>query len=106
MASLRHTQHSKTQPAAKISKPCVALSPVSPGRDPRRQPNLITGCGSIDGLKDEFEIEPEFHLSDDNKRRLVASKRDEIAAAYFTLNREPEAFEKSFDGCVKGSLQG
>ena len=46
-----------------------------------------------EGLKDEFEIEAELHLADDNQWRLAAPQRDEIAAADFTLDRQVDQFQ-------------
>jgi len=97
-ATLRHAEHSETQTAAQIPKPRVALPSISARRDPGCQPNLIAGRSPVDSLKNEFEIVSEFQLANHDERSLVAPQRDEIAATDFTLDREPEAFKKLFDG--------
>ena len=104
-ATLRDSEHSEPQPAAKIPEARITLPSIAARRDPGRQPNLIAGRSPIDGLKDELEIVSQLQLTNHNERGLVVSQRDEIAAADFTLDREPEAFKKLFDGQVKCSLQ-
>jgi hypothetical protein len=106
LAGLRHPKHAETQAATEIAETRIAFASLSSRRDAGGQPNLIAGGGPIDRLQNEFEIEAEFHLADDNERYSITSERDEIAASDLAFDGEAETFEKPFDGQVKRCFQG
>ena len=105
ITGLTHTKHSEAETSTKISETSIALASISLARGSSCEPHLIAHCRSIDRLQDKFEVEAKLHLSNDNKRRVNALKRDDVTAANFALYDEPEALEKSFDGKVKRGFQ-
>jgi hypothetical protein len=68
----RHPEHAETKPAAEITIACIALAALAAGRQPRRNPDLVTGAGPVDGLQQQFEIEGLLEFADHHDRRLVA----------------------------------
>ena len=93
----RDPEHAEAEPAAEIAETRVAFAPVPLGGDARRQPDLVAGRGPIDRLQDEFEIEGELHLADDDERRLAVPQRDQVAAADLAFDGKPEVLEEAFD---------
>jgi hypothetical protein len=106
VAGLRYAEHAKSQPAAKVSETGVGLPAVSARRYSSRKPHFVAGGGAIDRLKDEFEIETELQLTDDDERRLIAMKSEKIATADFPFDREAKALQKSLHREVERRLQG
>jgi putative tryptophan/tyrosine transport system substrate-binding protein len=68
------------------------------------EPDFIAGRRAVDSLKNEFEIEAELQLTDDNQRRFVATERYEIATADLALHVEAVGLKKALHGRVKRGL--
>jgi hypothetical protein len=68
------------------------------------KPNLVAGRGSIHALQHKLETEGQLEVADHHDRRLLSAHGNEIAAAYFALNREAVCFEITLHGCVERRL--
>ena len=106
LAALRNAEHAESQASAEIAETRIAFAPPAARRDWGGQPDLVAGRGAIDRLQDEFEVEAELHLADDDQGHPVTAERDEVAAPDFAFDGEAEIFEKPFDGQVERRFQG
>ena len=57
-----------------------------------REPNLITCGRAIYSLQHKIKTEGQLQFADHDDRRLFSPQGDQIAAADFALDREPECF--------------
>jgi hypothetical protein len=95
-----HAEKAETQEPAQLTHPRIALTAGSRRRTDR-EPDFVASRCAVDPLEDEFEVEAELELADDDERWLVRPQRDQIAAADFTFDVESEAFEKAFHRAVE-----
>src|SRR2546423_15515230 len=95
----RHAEKSEAQEPAKLAHARIALA-ASPCRGADGKPDFIAGRRPIDPLKNEFKIEAELQLADDDNGRLIAAERHEIATADLALHVETEGLEEALHGGV------
>jgi hypothetical protein len=100
-----HSEQAKPEPSAKVAKPGVAFTSFPPRRETSGQPDFVARSRAVDSLQDELEIEAELEFADHDQRRIVALKRQQIAAADLALDDEAEPLKEGLDRPIKRRLQ-
>ena len=95
-----HAEKAETQEPAQLTHARITLT-ADTRRRTNREPDFIASRCAVDPLEDEFEVEAELELTDDDERRLARAQRDQIAAADFAFHVESEPFEKAFHWAVE-----
>ena len=95
-----HAEKAETQEPAQLTHARIALT-AGTRRRTNREPDFIASRCAVDPLEDEFEVEAELELTDDDERRLARAQCDQIAAADFAFHVESEPFEKAFHWAVE-----
>lgn len=90
-----YANQAEAEPTAKVAEPGIAFAPLASRRHARRQPHFIASSRTVDALQNQFEIELQLQLADDDDLRLPFAQRDDIAAADFPLHDEVEIFEET-----------
>ena len=84
----------------------IVLSASIAPRGPHGEPHLVAGSRAIDVLQDHFEGEGELQLADDDRGRLTAVQRHQIAAAHLPLDLETQFLEEALDRQIEARFQG
>jgi hypothetical protein len=100
-AGRRDAKKSKTQEPAKLAHARIARTAAA-ARDTHGKPDLIAGRTAIDALQNEFEVEAELQLTNNDERRFFAASGNEIAAADFAFDVEAKSLEEALHGDVQG----